>query len=120
MKMMSMNPDYKAKYLTLDWDNISIDEAHKRCDNILEMFSNIRRLVLSLSPTKGFHVRVYCYSNTNVAMMRRTLKDDGRRLVHDLLNRPGDIHDILWDRKIVSGITWEAQKIKTYDRLSRV
>jgi hypothetical protein len=108
-----MSPDYKAKYLTLDWDNISIDEAYARVKYICSNYANVRKLVLSLSPTKGFHVRISLYSNTNVALMRRALKDDGNRLIHDILNRPDNIHDILWSGKTVSGIRWEEKELIT-------
>lgn len=111
-----MNTDFKGKYFTLDWDNISIDEAKRRCDFILKNYTNIQKLVLSLSPTKGFHVRCYCYGNTVIAKMRRELKDDGRRLVHDLLNRPDNIHDILWSRKTISGIVWEEKELRVYEK----
>lgn len=113
-----MNTSYMAKYFTLDWDNISIDEAKRRCDFILKNYTNVQELVLSLSPTKGFHVRCYCYGLTCVAKMRNELKDDGRRLVHDILNRPDNIHDVLWSRKTVCGIPWEEKELMTYGKTS--
>jgi len=103
--------NHKAKYFTLDWDNISIDEAHSRLNFIFENYSNIKKIVLYMSPTKGFHCRVWCYGTTNIAMMRNELKDDGRRLVNDILNRPDNIHDILWTRKALSGIIWESKEV---------
>ena len=113
---MVLNPNLKAKYFTLDWDNISIDEARKRIDYIMENYANVAKLSLSLSPTKGFHVRIWTHGITNICMMRKELKDDGRRLVNDILNRPDNIHDVLWTRKTVSGIVWEAKEILVIDR----
>ena len=110
-----MNVDTRGRYLTLDWDNISIDEAYRRVRYICKNYANVSQLVLSLSPTKGFHVRLSMHSDTNIAAMRRELKDDGNRLVHDLLNRPNHIHDILWSRKTVSGIVWEEKELITIE-----
>ena len=111
-----MSPDFKSKYITLDWDNISIDEANKRMQYILDNYANVKQFVLSLSPTKGFHCRITLYSASNVARLRKEWKDDGRRLVNDLLNRPDRIHDILWSRKTLYGITWEEKELTTYVR----
>ena len=110
-----MNPDQLGKYITLDWDNISIDTAYQRVNYICDNYTNVKKLVLSLSPTKGFHVRLYCFGDTNIARMRKELKDDGRRLVHDILNRTGDVHDTLWSRKTVYGITYQEEHLKTIE-----
>ena len=106
-----MKSTFRAKYFTLDWDNISIDEAQRRIMFILDNYANIQELVLSLSPLKGFHVRCWCFSDTNIPEIRKQLADDGRRLVNDLVNSPDTIHDILWSRKTLSGITWEAKPL---------
>lgn len=108
-----MNPNLKAKYFTLDWDNISIDEAYRRVDYIKKNLKSLRMLKLSLSGTKGFHVRVYCNGLIHVANMRKIFKDDGRRLVNDIFNRSDGIHDILWSRKTVDSITWEEKHLIT-------
>lgn len=111
-----MNPDYKAKYFTLDWDNISIDEARNRFYELCES-DDISEAHLALSGTKGFHVRCHTRNTIIVANLRRKWKDDGRRLVNDILNRDGNVHDILWTRKTVHGITWEEKPLLTMKRL---
>lgn len=115
-KRTKLNVNTRGKYLTLDWDDITYAEAERRIDYIFDNYSNVRKLVLSQSPLSGYHVRLYLYGDTNIALMRRAFKDDGRRLVHDLLNRPYYIHDILWSRKTVQGIPWESIELKTRTR----
>jgi len=110
---MGMNVDTRGKYLTLDWDNISIDEAFKRVGRICVNYTNVRKLVLSRSPIKGFHVRVYLHGDTNIAMMRRELEDDGVRLANDISNRPDYLHDILWSAKTVNGVRFKAKELIT-------
>ena len=112
-----MNPRTRAKYFTLDWDNISLDEAHRRVSFILDNYANVHKIVLLLSPIKGFHVKCYCYSDTNVADIRNELKDDGNRLIHDLMNRPEHIHDILWTKKVINHIEWTSEKLLTVTRI---
>lgn len=111
-----MRLDQKGKFITLDWDNISIVEARRRTNFILDNYANVRKLVLSLSPTKGYHVRLYCYSDTLILPMRKALKDDGRRIIHDIFNRSDNIHDILWIRKTDSRGTWEEKELLTVTR----
>ena len=111
-----MRLSQKAKSLTLDWDNISIDEAYKRVDYILENHCNVRKLMLSLSPHKGFHVRVSLFGFATILPLRNEWKDDGRRVVNDILNRPDHVHDILWLRKTDSRGTWEEKHLKTWNR----
>ncbi len=112
-----MKLDHLSKSLTLDWDNISIDEAFKRCLYILKNHCNVRKLMLSLSPHKGFHVRVFLFGYACILPLRRIWKDDGRRLVNDILNRPDHIHDILWTRKTDSRGVWEEKHLKTWYRV---
>lgn len=106
-----MNQWTTSKYITLDWDDISINEARSRIEWIRSNYINIQKLVLSLSPLSGFHVRISFYHPVLVAKVRRSLKDDGNRLVNDLLNRPNHIHDILWVRKNYQGLAWKEQDL---------
>ena len=102
-----MKIDYTSNYVTLDWDKISLQEALVRFININES-PNTRRATLSLSPRKGFHVRVWLHHPVIVAKYRFNFGDDPRRLLHDLFNRPDHIHDILWARKTIAGIPFKA------------
>ena len=100
-----MNPNLKDNYLTLDWDRITEDEALLRCAYIWNRWRfMIARLKLSMSPCNGYHVRIWTYTKVLVAKWRRLWKDDGRRLIHDLIDNPDHIHDILWNEKDVTPI----------------
>lgn len=112
--MDKLNQQTTSKYITLDWDDISINEAKRRIDWIRKEYISIQKLVLSQSPLSGFHVRISFYNAVLIAKMRRNLKDDGNRLVNDLLNRPNHIHDILWVRKNYQGWAWEEKKIEEW------
>ena len=102
-----MNPDYVDNCFTLDWDDISRDECRRRIDFIRFHYSStIRKIQVSLSPLSGYHIRIQTSHLVQVALWRRALKDDGNRLVHDLLNRSSSIHDILWCKKVTSTGTW--------------
>ena len=100
-----------TKYITLDWDNIGIDEEKKRIDLICKEHPNFTRLVLSFSPTKGWHCRVNFNYFVHNASLRRRYKDDGRRLVNDLLNRDNHAHNILWTRKVIQGKVYKSQEL---------
>jgi hypothetical protein len=106
-----MNPTTSSKFITLDWDDISIEEAKRRVRYICDNYTDIQKLVLSLSPLSGFHVRLTFIYPHLVAKLRRELKDDGNRLVNDILNRPDNVHDILWRRKNYAGTKWEEKEL---------
>lgn len=106
-----MNENQSDTYITLDWDNISIDESVRRIRYILDNYSTLKRLELHFSPTKGFHCVLWFKFPVLVAKIRRALKDDGTRLVNDLLNRPSYVYNILWSRKHVQNTVWESKEI---------
>lgn len=105
-----MNVIAEAKYFTLDWDRITIEEAKRRYYKLVSC-DYIQKAYLSLSPTKGFHVRVHTNMPINIAHMRNIWKDDGRRLVNDILNRDCGTHDILWTGKVVHGIRFKEKHL---------
>ena len=94
-----MKQSFKDTYITLDWDRITIEKAKERIKFIWQSDPNIKHLKLSLSPMNGYHVRIWFYKWVKVAELRRKFLDDGRRLVHDLIDNPDHIHDILWNEK---------------------
>ena len=104
-----MRIDYNSKTFTLDWDDITIGELRRRLAFMEKTLSSLRRYTVSLSPMSGYHIRVECHGPVCVATMRDVYKDDGRRLVNDILNRPDYIHDILWSRKTNHGVSWESK-----------
>ena len=85
-----------------DWDRITNAKALERVCWIWDNNRNIKHLKLSRSPCNGYHVRLWFFKWVNVAEYRRKYLDDGRRLVHDLIDNPDHIHDILWNEKEVT------------------
>lgn len=108
-----MNLNTRAKVITLDWDQIPIYDAYKRCEEIFSQFI-VSSVTLKRSPTKGFHVIVHFHIDVNVVQQRYKMGDDPYRLLNDILNRPAHIHDILWDRKIIMGKSWRSQHLNTW------
>lgn len=103
-----MNFDTKAYEITLDWDNITWREFYSRITWIINVYgtNGITALYWRMSATKGFHVRVIFKDRVNVAQWRKHLKDDGRRIVGDLMRESE--HDILWNRKHYGPMTFDA------------
>lgn len=93
-----MKLDQIGKFVTLDWDNIDLQVALIRFSEIAKSDNTIRT-ILSLSPRKGYHVRIWLRFAVRLVIYRLGHSDDPRRLYHDLVNRPPHIHDILWIRK---------------------
>ena len=113
-----MKPDFKSNYLTLDWDRITLDEALLRCAYIWARWNfMLSRLKLSMSPCNGYHVRIWTNNKVNVAKWRRIFRDDGRRLIHDLMDNPDHIHDILWNEKQVTpSLSFYEEDLKDWNR----
>jgi len=107
-----MNLRTSSKFITLDWDNISIHEANRRIQYIYDNYTDIQKLVCCFSPLKGFHVRITFKYPHLVVKIRKELKDDGNRLINDILNRPDYIHDILWNRKSYANQVWYEEPLK--------
>ena len=105
-----MKIDDTSKFITLDWDNINLHQAISQYNAILES-PNVKKSTLSRSATKGFHCRVWFIYPVLIAKCRFELGDDPRRLLHDLFNRVGIIHDVLWIRKTIAGITYKSEEI---------
>ena len=106
-----MNPNFMAKTFTLDWDNISLDEVFKRLRAIRSNYTNVRELVYRVSPNKsGYHILGKLWGYSNIPRLRFELGDDPRRLLHDIFNRPDNIHDVLWNRKTIEGKVYKAGK----------
>lgn len=91
--------------VTLDWDFSQFSQLRKQLKFIFKhIFSNypFQTLKVWTSATKGFHVEIIFIKPVNLANMRNILKDDGFRLVMDIMrNRPE--HDVLWKFKTVKG-----------------
>jgi hypothetical protein len=113
-----MLSDYINKKFTLDWDNISINTADQRISFIKDNYPEIIQIEFSQSATKGFHVTCICNEKVNVAQYRNELKDDGNRLVHDLIDRIDKplLHDIFWQEKHLNGLVWYEELLWKWSR----
>lgn len=105
-----MKIDHTSNHVTLDWDNINLHQAISQYNAILES-PNVSKATLSKSSRKGYHVRVWFLHPVRVANYRFALGDDPRRLLHDLFNRPNNIHDVLWSRKTIAGVIYKSETI---------
>ena len=93
--------------IKLDWDNITWTEVEKRI-NYIKSFRFIKRIEICESPSlSGYHVRIqtkYPINETLSYRYRQMFKDDGNRLVKDILFRTKNIpHDILFNSKTIKG-----------------
>ncbi len=103
--------------IRLDWDDISFSECKRRISLIMK-YSIVKSLELRLSATSGFHIIVSCYNNNfNPFYLRRIWKDDGRRLVGDMLDAGAPYRDVMFQYKVIGGFTWYEEPICTYTRL---
>lgn len=109
-----MNLNHKSTKLSLDWDNINLQDALVRFLGIIDS-PNTKSAVLSRSARKGYNCRINTLFPVLVAKYRFNLGDDPRRLLHDLFNRPDHVHDILWNRKTVNSIPHEAHVLIQYN-----
>lgn len=102
---------FKRKRITLDWDFSQFDELEKRVRFIHDNYDdNLNMVSVFLSSLKGFHVELWFKNPVLVAKIRNELKDDGIRLVKDIL-RSHNIHDVLWHEKIKHGSVFRQRLI---------
>ena len=105
-----MKLDYKSTRYTLDYDNTTYKRLLAKIFYIL-LDKNTKCLRFRKSPRKnGFHVEVKTKILVHVLKKRRKFRDDGRRIIHDILNRPDHIHDVLWCQKRIKGKLYKAGK----------
>ena len=107
-----ISPDYYTDVLTLDWDRITLSEAMKRMNKIIER-KDIDFAELWKSSTKGYHLYIKFLEPVQLLPLRWAWKDDGIRLIKDQ-DRSHKAHDILWKVKRISGMNHYAQKVITY------
>lgn len=112
-----MDIDFQSNNVTLDWDNISIDTAKKQAELIFTLDENVKTLVLYQSARKGFHCDIYTFRAVHNAGFRRKWKDDGLRIIHDLLQDNDVWNDLLFTCKIDKhGLRWDSHKIMELQR----
>ena len=101
--------------IRLDWDDITYAECKERISQIKED-SQVRQIRLLFSPRSGFHILVFSYFHMPIQAiwtLRRKWRDDGNRLVQDILNYPAYHRDVLFQRKGAEFEEW----IVTYTRV---
>ena len=110
------NPEtFKRCRITLDWDNITLEELRSRLSYIgYHYYYDLvpEKTKVMMSPQKGFHVLLWFKELHNVAKIRDELKDDGFRLIKDI-NRSHRVHDVLWKEKHKGTNIFESQDLYT-------
>lgn len=104
--------------IRLDWDDITFSECKRRIA-ILKQDPLVRTLELRLSPQSGFHIILSLFltlSRYEEFLLRRSWKDDGNRLVKDVMNQTY-FRDVLFHYKVMAGTTWYEEPLVTYTRL---
>src|SRR3990167_2869524 len=108
--------------IDLDWDNITIEELCKRICKI-SLYQFVYSIQVLLSPMNGFHVIVTTYNHVPRFLyfkLRHDWKDDGRRLIHDVLFRRGEKHScIMFKKKIIGNTVWMEENLFTLRRLMK-
>ena len=102
----------------LDWDDITFSECKRRI-TLLKAYPIVREIELRASAMSGFHIILSC-DNVNpkrVLYLRRIWKDDGNRLVKDVLDS-GYHRDVMFRYKVIAGFTWYEEPICTYTRIN--
>ena len=107
--------------ITLDWDDITLEAALKRVSQI-RLNPLVESISLSLSPCSGFHVFVSSYFDLNpikVFKLRNDWKDDGNRLVKDILSAGRPYRDVMFNFKERGGVRWYETPLFLYTRKSQ-
>jgi len=108
--------NFKDYYFTLDLDKIDIIEAGKRFNMIIKE-QPVFRVILYLSSWNGWHIEAFCYEKIHVAKVRRRYKDDGARLIHDLIDRmDSKVHDVLWQEKNIGPYKFNQMKVTEWHK----
>ena len=108
--------------IDLDWDHITTEElCHRICK--ISLYNFVYSIQVLLSPTDGYHVIVKTYNHVPEFLyfkLRHDWKDDGRRLIHDVLFRRGEKHScIMFKKKIIGNTVWTEENLFTLRRSMR-
>ncbi len=109
------NPETKlSKKISIDVDSHDIREVNKRLDYaVSNWLYNIEKILVYQSSMKGYSIKIRFRLPMLVAKVRKELRDDGFRLMSDIL-RSHKSHDILWQRKVINGVKFDHHLIKVY------
>jgi len=105
-----MKLDYKNTRYTLDYDCCTYKQLLSRIFYILLDRTTKRLRYRRSARKKGYHVEVQTIQPVLVLRKRKKFRDDPKRLIHDIMNRPDHIHDVLWTRKTINGKVYNAGK----------
>ena len=101
--------------IRLDWDDITWSECRNRIES-LKQESIVQSIELLFSAKSGFHIYVNSYFHLPIQRiwyLRRLWKDDGNRLVMDVLHFPAYYRDVMFRKKG----DWTEEPLTTYKRL---
>lgn len=101
--------------IRLDWDDITWSECRERL-SLIKAMQLVQSIEIRFSPRSGFHILVSSYHHlhhTRIWYLRRLWRDDGNRLVNDILYYPAYFRDVLFQKKGDDHEEW----IATYTRL---
>lgn len=104
----------------LDWDNIALLEALDRIIFIMNHKSVESIYLYESSTQKGYHISIKTYWYTNPTFtfyMRRIWKDDGNRLIEDILNKKATFRDVAFEYKIIKGVKCNRTTMFKFNRI---
>ena len=109
--------------IKLDWDDITREEAFKRSERIFSIYF-VHSIRLYQSSTSGYHAEVSLegFISDKLATglhyrLRRAWKDDGKRIVTDMLFRDDKTpKDILFTTKTIGGLQWYRVHLRTWTK----
>ena len=106
--------------ICLDWDLIALAEALERIERI-KLNNTIKQITLYESASqKGYHCicETYYYMNpTLVYILRRAWKDDGDKLVEDVMYKSAPFREVLFSYKVIKGLKISRTKMFILYRL---
>lgn len=105
-----MKLDYKNTRYTLDFDNTTYKELLAKIFAVSIDKDTLRLKYRRSCRRNGYHVVVETKVPVLVLPKRKKFGDDRKRMMHDILNRPDHIHDVLWSRKTINGRVYRAGK----------
>ena len=88
--------------IRLDWDKISYSVALERIEKIKKNIA-VKSIELRESPSgNGYHVYIHTWWFIHYSLvwrLRRAWKDDGNRLVKDVMNKKAKFRDVMFQSK---------------------
>lgn len=100
--------------IKLDWDSISYCVAVQRIEKIIEQSKIIYADLFSSPSGDGFHVYIYTLEKLDALQFRQKWKDDGKRIITDILKPDNAPKDVLFQWKYINGKKYESEFMKRF------